>query len=106
MATWGSRTARRVASVAGGASAPVATQIPSNVPLILVPSGAHIKLPQWTEGVFFAVKNGTGGALTVYPFEASGVTVEGAATLSMTAASGVQFAAITPGNWAMIGRLA
>lgn len=106
MATWGSRTVRRVASVAGGASAPAATQIPSNVPLVVVPSGAHVKLPQWAEGTFITVKNAAGGALTVYPFEAAGVTIEGAANLSMTATSGVQFAAIAPGNWSMIGRLA
>lgn len=106
MATWGSHTDRRVASVAGGASAPAATQIPSSTPLILVPSGAHVKLPQWAEGRSVTIKNSSGGVLNVYPFEAAGVTVEGAASVAMTSTSGVSFSAIVPGNWAQIGRLA
>lgn len=103
MATWGSRTAHRVASVAGGASAPAATQIPSNTPLIFIPSGAHVKLPQWAEGRCVKVKNSAGGVVTVYPFEASGVTIDGAANLAMTPTFGVEFAAITPGAWSVIG---
>lgn len=106
MATWGSRTAHRVASVAGGASAPAATQIPSNTPLIFIPSGAHVRLPQWAEGRTVSVKNSAGGTVTAYPFEASGVTIDGAANLAITSTSGIRFAAIAPGVWSVMGRMA